>query len=140
MLVTLDKYAFGTKVNSQYFFIFLFLSSKQRPGFDHSILGETPTGAGQGGSLGGVPPLVVVGMSWKEAGEVNGGQEEHHGLQRLLGGSAGTDRWSRRRGAGGRCRMRPGRRSWDVQYWGEASFGRDVSWFGGREGAGPGVL
>lgn len=133
------------------------MSSKRRPGFDHSILGET----GAGEQLNRAPPLVVVYagaesysavLRWKKVGELNGRQDEHNRLQHLLMmRSAGTDyrgQWGSRRrsvmqGGGGGC---------NVQYRGDAFPGCDVFWFGrggggacaflfrGREGAGHTVL
>lgn len=135
----------------------VFVSSKQRPGFDHSILGETTTGAGHGYSLSWGLPLVVVEagaesctavLRRQEAREVNGGQDEHHRLQHLLMSSTGTDnrglRARRRRGG-----MQTGGGYCSIDYRGDAFLrcavfwfggGADAFLFGGRGGAGHGIL
>lgn len=103
-------------INTSFIFVLVFVSLKQRPGFDHSILRETATGAGEGYTLSCGPPLAVVKagaaswsavLRWEEVGEVNGRQDEHHRLQHLLMSSAGTDNWGSR-GSRGRDRMQSG--------------------------------
>ncbi len=114
-----------------FIFVLVFVSSKQRPGFDHGILGESSTGMGEGYSLRRGPPLAVVEagvesrsavLRWEEVGEVNGRQDEHHRLQHLLMSSTGTDkrdqRGSRRRGG-----MQGGGGSCSVEYRGDAFHG-----------------
>lgn len=126
----------------------MFESSKQRPGFDHSI---RETGSGPGYSWSRTPPLVVVKagaescsavLRWEEAGEVNGRQGEHHRLQHLLMSSAGTGKRGQqggRMGGGGSC---------NVEDRGHAFLGCVVFFYGGggaflfgeREGAGHSVF
>ena len=130
------------------------MSSKQRPGFDHSILGET--GAGQGYTGSRAPPLVVVEaraepysavLRWGKVWEVNARQDEHHRLQHLLMSSAGTDNRDQR-GTRGRARKQGGGGRCQVEYRLNAFLGCVLFWFGGggavmfgrREGAGHGVL
>lgn len=147
-------YTFGTTVNTSLILVLVFPSSKQRPGFDNSILGET--GAGQGYTGSRAPPLVVV-----EAGaefylavlrrgkvrEVNARQDEHHRLQHLLMSSAGTDNRDQR-GTRGRGRKQGGGGRCKVEYRLNAFLGCALFWFGGgvavmfggREGAGHSVL
>lgn len=132
-------------INTSFIFVLVFVSLKQRPGFDHSILGETDTGAGAGYAMSCGPPLAVVKagaaswsplLKWEEVGEVNGRQDEYHRLQHLLMSSAGTDN----RGSRGRDGMQSGVGSCIAQNRGDAFLGCAVFWFGGREGAGHGVL
>lgn len=126
------------------------VSSKQRPGFDHSILGETTAGAGYSLSRG---PLAVVEagdesrsavLRWEEVGEVDGRQDEHHRLQHLLMSSTGTDKWDQRgsrrwggmQGGGGSCSVE----CRDDDFHGCAVFwfgegGAGAFLFGGSEGA-----
>lgn len=126
----------------------VFLSSEERTGFHQSVPGEATTGAGEGYSLTRVPPLAVAEagaesssavLGREEIGEVNGRQDEHHGLQHLLLSSTRTDNRGGKRRGGAQIGGSGGTFSGCAVFW----FGRGGAGaflFGGRERAGHRVL